>query len=234
MFHCDSIPPLRVLFSDVLKETGWLGQYSNFVLSAFETDIFTARFLTTDSGHVSLQWYSAASHVSYLTSMVQRCQSRTKSHFNGTALSVTYQVSLQWYSAVSHVSRSPSIGMSASDQQHHNRQDACYLLPSKDQMISVRLRAGHCRLRHHVFTKLHIGHSAECPFKGLAHAATFAYCNPQYRACNNRRLPAANSQGLQAVCRAIGRISIPARKLQCCSQSQRGISYDPMTHSLSK
>ena len=47
-------------------------------------------------------------------------------------------------------------------------------------------------------------------------------------------LPAANPQGLQAVCRAIGRISIPARKLQYCSQSQRGISYDPMTHSLSK
>ena len=47
-------------------------------------------------------------------------------------------------------------------------------------------------------------------------------------------LPAANPQGLQAVCRAIGRISILARKLQCCSQSQRGISYDPMTHSLSK
>ena len=89
--------------------------------------------------------------------------------------------------------------------------------------------------------------------------ATFAYCNPQYRACNFRLLqpaipglqlspiatrntgpatiaglPAANPQGLQAVCRAIGRISIPARKLQCCSQSQRGISYDPMTHSLSK
>ena len=47
-------------------------------------------------------------------------------------------------------------------------------------------------------------------------------------------LPAANPQGLQAVCRATGRISIPARKLQCCSQSQRGNSYDPMTHSLSK
>ena len=47
-------------------------------------------------------------------------------------------------------------------------------------------------------------------------------------------LPAANPQGLQAVCRAIGRISIPARKLQCCSQSQRSILYDPMTHSLSK
>ena len=45
-------------------------------------------------------------------------------------------------------------------------------------------------------------------------------------------LPAANPQGLQAVCRAKGRISIPARKFQCCSQSQRGISYDPMTHSL--
>ena len=47
-------------------------------------------------------------------------------------------------------------------------------------------------------------------------------------------LPAANQQGLQAVCRAKGRISIPARKLQCCSQSQRGISYDPMTHSLDR
>ena len=29
-----------------------------------------------------------------------------------------------------------------------------------------------------------------------------------------------------------GRISIPARQLQCCSQSRRGISYDPVTHSL--
>ena len=45
-------------------------------------------------------------------------------------------------------------------------------------------------------------------------------------------LPAANPQGLQAFCTVKGRISIPARKLQCCSQSQRGIPYDPMTHSL--
>ena len=44
----------------------------------------------------------------------------------------------------------------------------------------------------------------------------------------------ASLQQTRRACRAIGRISIPARKLQCCSQSQRGISYDPMTHSLSK
>ena len=68
--------------------------------------------------------------------------------------------------------------------------------------------------------------------KGLAHAATFAYCNRNTGPATIAGLPAANPQGLQAVCRAKGRISIPARKLQCCSQSQRGISYDTMTHSL--
>ena len=32
--------------------------------------------------------------------------------------------------------------------------------------------------------------------KGPAHAATFAYCNPQYRACNNRRPPCSKPAGL--------------------------------------
>ena len=32
--------------------------------------------------------------------------------------------------------------------------------------------------------------------RGPAHAATFAYCNPQYRACNNRRLTCSKPAGL--------------------------------------
>ena len=32
--------------------------------------------------------------------------------------------------------------------------------------------------------------------KGLAHAATFGYCNPQYRACKNRRPPCSKPAGL--------------------------------------
>ena len=32
--------------------------------------------------------------------------------------------------------------------------------------------------------------------KGPAHAATFAYCNLQYRACNNRRPPCSKPAGL--------------------------------------
>ena len=36
---------------------------------------------------------------------------------------------------------------------------------------------------------------ARC-LKGPAHAATFAYCNPQYRACNNRRPPCSKPAGL--------------------------------------
>ena len=34
------------------------------------------------------------------------------------------------------------------------------------------------------------------PVKGPAHAATFGYCNPQYRACNNRRPPCSKPAGL--------------------------------------
>ena len=38
-----------------------------------------------------------------------------------------------------------------------------YLLPKEDQAIIVKLKTGHCRLRHHMFTKLHTGHAAVCP-----------------------------------------------------------------------
>ena len=100
------------------------------------------------------------------------------------------------------------------------------------------LRHVRCGLQGQRVSKVLVPHyhpfALRMRLKGPAHAATFAYCNPQYRAAIIAGLPAANPQGLQAVCWAIGRISIPARKLQCCSQSQHGISYDPMTHSLSK
>ena len=38
--------------------------------------------------------------------------------------------------------------------------DSCYQLPREDQLIMVRLRTGHSRLRHHImFTKFRIGES---------------------------------------------------------------------------
>ena len=39
-----------------------------------------------------------------------------------------------------------------------------YLLQREDLMIIVRLSTGHCRLRHHMSTRLHTGHSAVCPW----------------------------------------------------------------------
>ena len=51
------------------------------------------------------------------------------------------------------------------------------------------------------YAKVTVGHASWRPpcssaLKGPAHAATFAYCNPQYRACNNRRPPCSKPAGL--------------------------------------
>ncbi|KAK7097552.1 uncharacterized protein [Littorina saxatilis] len=45
----------------------------------------------------------------------------------------------------------------------YNKKDAYYLLPRDDQVVIVRLRTDHCRLKHHLYTKFHIGDSASCP-----------------------------------------------------------------------
>ncbi|KAK7090611.1 hypothetical protein V1264_010383 [Littorina saxatilis] len=49
-------------------------------------------------------------------------------------------------------------------QQHpqYNPRDSYYQLSRKDQVIIVRLRTGHCRLRHHMFSKFHIGDTPVC------------------------------------------------------------------------
>jgi ribonuclease HI len=46
---------------------------------------------------------------------------------------------------------------------NHNKTDAYYLLPRPDQVNIVRLRTGHSRLRHHMFTRFRIGETAVCP-----------------------------------------------------------------------
>ena len=50
-------------------------------------------------------------------------------------------------------------------QQHpdHNPRDSFYQLSREEQVIIMRLRTGHCRLRHHLFTKFNIGDSPVCP-----------------------------------------------------------------------
>ena len=45
----------------------------------------------------------------------------------------------------------------------HNSHDPYYQLSREDQVIIFRLRTGHSRLNHHMFTKFHIGESAACP-----------------------------------------------------------------------
>ena len=46
---------------------------------------------------------------------------------------------------------------------HYCASDAYYHLSRQDQVIMTRLRTGHSRLRHHMFTKFHIGDSPVCP-----------------------------------------------------------------------
>ena len=50
-------------------------------------------------------------------------------------------------------------------QQHpnHNPSDSYYQLSREDQVIMTRLRTGHCRLRHHMYTKFHCGDAPVCP-----------------------------------------------------------------------
>ena len=49
-------------------------------------------------------------------------------------------------------------------KQHssYNSDDNVYQLSREDQVIMVRLRTGHCRLRHNLHTKLYIGDTDTC------------------------------------------------------------------------
>ena len=50
-------------------------------------------------------------------------------------------------------------------QQHpnYNPTDSYCQLSREDQVILMRLRTGHCRLRHHMFTKFRLGTTSVCP-----------------------------------------------------------------------
>ena len=45
----------------------------------------------------------------------------------------------------------------------HNKSDPYYLLTRREQVTIFRLRTGHNRLNHHLFNKLRIGHTEQCP-----------------------------------------------------------------------
>ena len=45
---------------------------------------------------------------------------------------------------------------------NYNPRDGYYQLSREDQVIMVRLRTGHCKLRHHMYTKFHIGETSVC------------------------------------------------------------------------
>ncbi|KAL8604431.1 hypothetical protein ACOMHN_042260 [Nucella lapillus] len=46
---------------------------------------------------------------------------------------------------------------------HHNRADPYYLLTRREQVTIFRLRTGHNCLKHHLYTKLCIGNTEQCP-----------------------------------------------------------------------
>ena len=51
-------------------------------------------------------------------------------------------------------------------QQEHpryNRADPFHLLPRREQVVIFRLRTGHNRLNHHLYTKFRIGQTEQCP-----------------------------------------------------------------------
>ena len=50
-------------------------------------------------------------------------------------------------------------------QEHprYNRADPYHLLPRREQVIMFRLRTGHNRLNYHLYTKLRIGQTEQCP-----------------------------------------------------------------------
>ena len=50
-------------------------------------------------------------------------------------------------------------------QQHsrYNRTDPYYLLTRQEQVVVFRLRTGHNRLNHHLYTKFRIGRTEQCP-----------------------------------------------------------------------
>ena len=72
----------------------------------------------------------------------------------------------------------------------HNRADAYYLLTRREQVAIFRLRTGHNRLKHHLFTKFHIGESEQCPCKtGSQTTEHLLQSCPLYRAQRDRTWP---------------------------------------------
>ena len=49
------------------------------------------------------------------------------------------------------------------EHPQHNKADFYYLLTRQEQATVFRLRPGQNRLNYHLYSKLHIGHSEQCP-----------------------------------------------------------------------
>ena len=63
-----------------------------------------------------------------------------------------------------HLQRSKNHRVSQGEQHpSYNSEDYFYQLSREDQVIMMHLRTGHCRLGHHLPTKLHIGDTDMCP-----------------------------------------------------------------------
>ncbi|KAK7114974.1 hypothetical protein V1264_000931 [Littorina saxatilis] len=51
----------------------------------------------------------------------------------------------------------------ATDRSSRVKNDAFHLLTRSEQVLTFRLRTGHNRMNHHLFTKFRIGQSDQCP-----------------------------------------------------------------------
>ena len=73
---------------------------------------------------------------------------------------------------------------------HYNRTDPYYLLMRWEQVLVFRLRTGHNRLNHHLFSKLRIGHTEQCPCEtGSQTTEHLLQSCPLYDALRNRTWP---------------------------------------------
>ena len=72
--------------------------------------------------------------------------------------------------------------------------DPCYLLTRREQVTVFRLRAGHNRLNHHLYSKLRIGHTEQCPCDTGSQTTTSAAVLPPLRAAQKGNLARPHSR----------------------------------------
>ena len=131
------------------------------VLQALQTakdmelnNLFTALYSLCRSHTVIMQWIP--SHCNIYGNEVADCLAKEGSAKEQKDRSTTFKESKTIIKAVQ---QSKWI----KEHPNFNKQDPYYLLTRPEQVAILRLRTGHNRLNHHLYTKLRIGQSDQCP-----------------------------------------------------------------------